>query len=256
MVQLIINLLDQDCKFWFQLNGFVVRLWLLEELVVLEVCYRPTTFRVVIQRVLEDVSQPIVFNHVDEAVFVALVDQSAQIFESMRHLHIWRDHLKEHQPKAVDVVFASLLLVLEQDALVDFWLLWIKERDLPYSKIADFDVTVVWIDVNGFASQLAVDQLILVEELETLKDLVAPVLDHDESRQSYLLDVLPNGSCCNQLGNQNKLRTNCRYLSLLVRPQSNILILWLALITLIWWNTPINFTVLTRRDHLEVGDVH
>lgn len=69
------------------------------------------------------------------------------------------------------------------------------------------------------------DQLILVEELETLKDLVAPVLDHDESRQSYLLDVLPNGSCCDQLGNQNELRTNRRYLSLLIRPQSNILIL-------------------------------
>ena len=174
----------------------------------------------------------------------------------MRHLYVWRDHLKEHQPKAVDVVFASLLLVLEQDALVDFRLFWIKERDLPYSKIANFDVTVVWIDVNGFASQLAVDQLILVEEFEALEDLVAPVLDHDESGQSYLLDVLSDGSCCDQLGDQDELRTNCRYSSLFIRPQSKIVILCLALITLIWWNTLINFTVLTSREYHGVRAVH
>ena len=55
---------------------------------VLEVCYRPTAFRLVVQRDLEDVSQPIVFDHVDEVVFVTLVDQFAQILESMRHLYV------------------------------------------------------------------------------------------------------------------------------------------------------------------------
>ena len=55
------------------------------------------------------------------------------------------------------------------------------------------------------------DQLILMKELETLKDLVAPVLDDNESGKPYLLDVFSNGACCNQFGDQYELRTILRH---------------------------------------------
>ena len=88
MMQFIINLFHQNSKVWLQLNGFVIRTRLLEELMILEVRYRPSAFWLVIQRDLEDLPQLIVFDHFDEDVFAALIDQFAQVFESVRHLHV------------------------------------------------------------------------------------------------------------------------------------------------------------------------
>jgi hypothetical protein len=51
-----------------------------------------------------------------------------------------------------------------------------------------------------------VNKLVFMEKVQTLQNLVTPILYHDESRQPYLLDVLSDRPSSDQLSHQNELR--------------------------------------------------
>jgi len=86
-----------------------------------------------------------------------LIDKLTQILESMWYADVTRYHFQQTEAEAVDVVFVRLFLVFEQNALMDLWLLGVEQRNLSHTDVTDFDVSVIWIDVNGFTSQFAVD---------------------------------------------------------------------------------------------------
>lgn len=50
------------------------------------------------------------------------------------------------------------------------------------------------------------NKLVFMKKFQALKDLVAPILDDNESRKSNLFNVLSDRTSCNKLSNQYKLR--------------------------------------------------
>lgn len=46
-------------------------------------------------------------------------------------------------------------------------------------------------------------QAVLVQKFKALQDLEAPLLDHDEARQPYFPQVLPNAAGGDQFGDQD-----------------------------------------------------
>jgi len=77
-----------------------------------------------------------------------------------------------------------------------------------------------------------------MEKVQTLQNLVTPILYHDESRQPYLLDVLSDRPSSDQLSHQNELRKIGW--TLFISFDGKILI---GLFLTILWNTLIKITI-------------
>lgn len=85
-------------------------------------------------------------------------------------------------------------------------LFWIIKRYLSNSEITNFNISIIWININRFTSKLTMNKLVFMKKFQALKDLVAPILDDNESRKSNLFNVLSDRTSCNKLSNQYKLR--------------------------------------------------
>ena len=143
----------------------MILLRFVEERVVLQLLHGYALVGVLVECNHEYVFELFILHHADNFVFAPHVDQFAQVLEGVRHWDVRRDHLQKYQPKTIDVVFTSFLFVFEQDALVDLGLLGIEQGYLPDAQVSDLDVSIVGVNVNGLACQLAMYKAVLMEEL-------------------------------------------------------------------------------------------
>lgn len=140
---LFVHLLHHHRQFWVQLDDLVVLLRFVEERVVLQLSDCHALVGVLGERDPKDVFDLLVFDHADDLVLAAQVDQLAQVHERVRHRDVRRYHLQQHETKTIDVIFTRFLLVFEQDALMNFRLLGVVQRDLSNAQVADLDVSVI-----------------------------------------------------------------------------------------------------------------
>ena len=55
--------------------------------------------------------------------------------------------------------------------------------------VAHLDLTIVRIDVDRFARELSMHDIVLVQELKGLKYLLAPLFDHIQAQSLNLLQI-------------------------------------------------------------------
>ena len=81
----------------------------------------------------------------------------------------------------------------------------VAQRNLSNAEVSYFDVAIVGIDVDWFAGQLPMHQLILMQKIKPLQYFIAPIFDHYKSRQFYLFQVFSDIPGRNQLRYQNQI---------------------------------------------------
>ena len=58
-----------------------------------------------------------------------------------------------------------------------FWSFRIEQWYLPDSKVTNFNISIVGINVNWLTGKFAMDQIIFIQEIKTLQDFEAPIFD-------------------------------------------------------------------------------
>lgn len=106
------------------------------------------------------------------------------------------DHFQEGEAEAEGVELLGVALFEVPLALAELGLgggvgalLFFEGVDVFDADVADLDLSVVGVDVDGLTGQFAVDDLVLVQEHQALEHLARPVLDHLEARRDDLLAV-------------------------------------------------------------------
>ena len=61
--------------------------------------------------------------------------------------------------------------------------------DVFNADVAQFDLAIVRVDVDGFTGKLTVHDVVLVQKLECFEHLLTPVADHVQSQRFNLLQV-------------------------------------------------------------------
>jgi len=84
-----------------------------------------------------------------------------------------------------------------------FWSFRIEQWYLPDSKVTNFNISIVGINVNWLTGKFAMDQIIFIQEIKTLQDFEAPIFYDNEPWQPDLLEIFTNGSSCYQLSYKN-----------------------------------------------------